>query len=121
MTVTLTLTAAQALTVQRRTTVEDQNHYAHILEGRLKTLTNHLLTSRRHRNEADISSKLLSLFDAPDSAKTKKRRQCPEVCVQQALGLHSFHTPVYVKNFSWDSYQVFIFSPSTLKCKIIKI
>lgn len=38
-----------------------------------KLLRNDLLTSRRRRNEADISSKLLSLFDAPDSAKTKKK------------------------------------------------
>lgn len=92
MTVTLTLTAAQALTVQRRTTVEDQNHYAHILKGRLKTLTNHLLTSRRHRNEADISSKLLSLFDAPDSAKTKKRRQFQKPVYSRPLAfIHSTH------------------------------
>lgn len=88
MTVTLTLTAAQALTVQRSTADEDQNHYAHILKGRLKTLTNHLLTSRRYRNEAGISSKLLSLFDAPDSAKTKKRR----LDVSRSLYTAAFHS-----------------------------
>lgn len=34
-----------------------------------------LLTSRRCRNAADVSSKLLSLFDVPDSAKTNKQKR----------------------------------------------
>lgn len=40
---------------------------------KLKKKKKDLLTSRRCRNEADIASKLLSLFDVPDSARTKKK------------------------------------------------
>lgn len=34
----------------------------------------------------------------------------PEACIHQALGLHSFHAPAYVKkknNLSWDFYWDF--------------
>lgn len=40
-----------------------------------KKLKKDLLTSRRCRNAADVSSKPLSLFDVPDSAKTNKQKR----------------------------------------------